>query len=272
MYRDTVRKFLRESGLPFLIGTLTYEVGINPKDVALYNSALLLDDQASTSNSYFYDQRDLYSKVHLVPFGEYIPLNDRFPQIGQMVGMGRNLTPGKSFRPLEIVPGVRAGAVICYEDVFPYVSRELARNGANLLVVITNDAWYPLSDEPQQHYVNSIFRTVETRLPMIRCGNSDYSVLIDSTGKTVDSASFIMNGNEKILTPEKKQACSTVFQVPVPSVYAPTFYVRYGDLFVLFCWILFFCGFFFSCYQCFLYRKTLQAPFQEKLEDNAPLQ
>ena len=81
-----------------------------------------------------------YDKVHIVPFGEFIPLNDKFPFIGELVGMGRNLTPGKAFRPLDLTKDVRAGVMICYEDVFAYVTRELARNGANFLLVITNDA------------------------------------------------------------------------------------------------------------------------------------
>ncbi len=128
-----------------------------------------------------------YDKVHIVPFGEFIPLNDTFPVIGELVGMGRNLTPGKAFRPLDLTKDVRAGVMICYEDVFAYAARELVRNGANFLLVITNDAWYPTSTEPEQHYANAVLRTVETRLPMLRCGNSNYSVLIDQFGRTVDS-------------------------------------------------------------------------------------
>ena len=257
-YRKQLRLLLSQSQIPFLIGTLTYETDPLTNNLQIFNSALLLQHEEPSHYNPFYDRVASYSKVHLVPFGEFIPLNDRFPQIGRMVGMGRNLSPGKNFMPLNISGKCRAGTVICYEDVFPYVSRAQALHGASFLLVITNDAWYPRSFEPQQHYANSIFRTIETRLPMVRCGNSDYAVLIDTTGRTIDSASAEVHQGKRILQPGKKQACAAVFSVPLPpDPENLTFYVRYGNLFVGLCWILLLAGFSYITVNVLQFRKIL---------------
>lgn len=182
LYRERVRELLDEmKPVPILLGTLTYENG--GKD--LLNSAVLLKHAARNppTQENNRDLADVYSKVHIVPYGEFVPLAWKFPVLDKIFGLGRSLTPGKAFRPIELAPGVRAGTLICYEDVFAYAAREHVRNGANFLLVLTNDAWYPESSEPEQHYINSVFRTVETRLPMVRAGNSNYSVLIDPFGR-----------------------------------------------------------------------------------------
>ena len=242
-YRGRVRRLIRESGIPFLLGTLTYDNVRSNTDFDSYNSALLLKEYPLTGGGIRYDadMAGRYDKVHIVPFGEFIPLNDTFPVIGELVGMGRNLTPGKAFRPVDLAEGVRAGVMICYEDVFAYAARELVRNGANFLLVITNDAWYPTSTEPEQHYANAVLRTVETRLPMLRCGNSNYSVLIDQFGRTVDSATKRIDPETGMfeLTPWEQKPAAAVMTVRVPKNYQPTFYVKYGNVFVMLLWVVF---------------------------------
>ncbi len=242
-YRATVRSLTKKAGIPFLIGTLTYGNIKSSTDYEMFNSALLLKPLASRPLTLEADFVDKYDKIHLVPFGEFIPLNNTFPIIGELTGMGRNLTRGKAFRPVDIAPGIHAGIQICYEDVFAYVDRALVRNGANLLLVITNDAWYPASTEPVQHYANSILRSVETRLPMIRCGNSNYSVVIDAVGRTVDAASrsYDDTAGQVHLDPGRQISTHAKFVVPVlnDSEYRPTFYVVYGNLFVALLGIVF---------------------------------
>lgn len=246
-YRQRVRTLLSSGNIPILLGTITAGDFVPPDKYNLFNSALLVKHgYPKDYRDLFYDTAGCYSKVHLVPYGEFIPLNDRFPALGKMVGMGRNLTPGKGFYPLELEK-LRAGVLICYEDVFPYTARNQVRSGANMLLVITNDAWYPTSYEPIQHYANSVFRTVETRLPMVRCGNSDYSVLIDALGRTVDSI---------YEDPGLKKSGSKKFIVPVPQKHEMTFYTRYGNLFVLLCSLLAFCGFGFAMYQKMQLRRA----------------
>lgn len=251
-YRQRVRSLLAEGKVPIVLGTLTAGDFVAPDKYNLYNSALLL--KHGTPKHYrdmHFDTAGCYSKVHLVPYGEFIPLNDRFPALGRLVGMGRNLTPGKGFYPLDIGK-LRAGVLICYEDVFPYTARNQTLSGANMLLVITNDAWYPTSFEPLQHYANSVFRTVENRLPMVRCGNSDYSVLIDALGRT--TASVYHKGS--VPDPGLKKAGSARFVVSVPLKHNKTFYTRYGNVFVFFCILLAVAGFGFAWYQKIRFRKA----------------
>lgn len=250
VYRQRVRTLLASGRVPILLGTITAGDFVPPDKYNLFNSALLLKHGYPRDyRDMFYDTAGCYSKVHLVPYGEFIPLNDRFPALGRLVGMGRNLTPGKGFYPLESGK-LRAGVLICYEDVFPYTARNQALSGANMLLVITNDAWYPTSYEPIQHYANSVFRTVETRLPMVRCGNSDYSVLIDALGRTVDSV---------YPDPGLKKSGSKKFIVPVPQKHTLTFYTRYGNIFILFLSLIAVCGFGFAVYRKVQFRRAFAA-------------
>ena len=263
-YRSRMRRMIRESGTPFLVGTLSYDNIRSNTDFDMFNSALLLKEFPMTGGSIKFDAdaAGRYDKVHIVPFGEFIPLNDKFPAIGRLVGMGRNLTPGKAFRPVDLTKDVRAGIMICYEDVFAYAARELVRNGANFLLVITNDAWYPTSTEPEQHYANSVLRTVETRLPMLRCGNSNYSVLIDQFGRTVDSVTKRIDPatGDTELTPWEQKAASAVMTVRVPKHYTPTFYVRFGNVFVLVLWVIFAGGMVMVLRNNWLFRKSADKP------------
>ena len=136
------------------------------------------------------------------------------------------------------------------------------RNGANFLLVITNDAWYPTSTEPEQHYANAVLRTVETRLPMLRCGNSNYSVLIDQFGRTVDSVTKRIDPEtgETELTPWEQKAASAVMTVRVPKHYTPTFYVRFGNVFVLVLWVIFAGGMAMVARNNWLFRKKADTP------------
>ena len=263
-YRSRVRRMIRESKTPFLVGTLSYDNIRSNTEFDMFNSALLLKEFPLTGGNIRYDAdaAGRYDKVHIVPFGEFIPLNDKFPAIGRLVGMGRNLTPGRAFRPVDLTKDVRAGVMICYEDVFAYAARELVRNGANFLLVITNDAWYPTSTEPEQHYANSVLRTVETRLPMLRCGNSNYSVLIDQFGRTVDSVTKRIDPatGDTELTPWEQKAASAVMTVRVPKNYRPTFYVRFGNVFVLVLWVIFAGGMAMVLRNNWLFRKNADRP------------
>ena len=273
-YRKRVRGMVRDSKTPFLIGTITYDSIRSNTEYDTYNSALLLREFPMTGGNIRYDAdaADRYDKVHIVPFGEFIPLNDRFPVIGRLVGMGRNLTPGKGFRPIDLEKDVRAGVMICYEDVFAYAARELVRNGANFLLVITNDAWYPTSTEPEQHYANAVLRTVETRLPMLRCGNSNYSVLIDQFGRTVDSVTKRINPKtgQFELTPWEQKRASAVLTVKVPRHYTPTFYVRFGNVFVLVLWVVFAGGMAMVMRNNWLFRKNADRPEDAKPRRTSP--
>ena len=130
------------------------------------NSAFLLSPEGEIL--------DRYDKVYLTPFGEYTPLQELLPFMGQISFTGEGITPGKELRPLEFLDH-RLGILICFETVFPEVAREMKRNGADVLVAMTNLAWFGASAAREQELSLSVFRSVENRLSMIRCANSGIS-------------------------------------------------------------------------------------------------
>ncbi len=263
-YRRRVRSLMKECGIPFLIGTIDYDPD-DPASDALYNSALLLKPVENVAAMDASDRADVYSKVHLVPFGEFIPLSERLPALGRLFGMGYNLTPGKGFRPLNVAENIRPGALICYEDVFAYAARAQARGGANFLLVLTNDAWYPTSTESKQHYANSIFRCIETRLPMVRAGNMNYSVLIDSRGNATDSVFKRLDSKTGRRIPDPGLAESGAARFVVQAAKNPrlTFYVAHGDVFIAVMALIFLCGATLALLRSLSFRRAL-------LEDAEP--
>ena len=234
-YRFSVTEMIRQSQVPFLIGSIDFEEAKagSSEPPGVLNSALFIDRTRNIVGK--------FDKVHIVPFGEFVPFRRHLPKwVVDMIDMGRDLSRGKHFNPIEVYPGAYAGIGICFEDVFPYVSRAEALAGANLLLVITNDAWYPTSAEPEQHLVGSIFRTVETRLPMVRCGNNSASCLIRPDGVVVNSIFRERDADGNPVCDWSRRG-SGVGLFPVSLIKQPplTFYTRFGDLFILFCGMIF---------------------------------
>lgn len=233
-YRFQMFSLIRDTGIPCLIGTIEFEnlpLGTT-RPPGITNAALLLGKNGKMAGK--------YEKVHLVPFGEYVPFRKYLPDwLVKMADMGRDLTPGKSLEPLAIAPGVKAGISICFEDVFNDISREEARRGANLLLVISNDAWYPTSSEPTQHLANAIFRAVETGLPMLRVGNNSASCLIKPSGEIGECLmSKKLPDGKIVFAPELRGRASGIFTLRLQRQPEPTFYTRFGNLFIALCWIL----------------------------------
>ncbi len=235
-YRFKVSQLQRNAGVPMLIGSTDFAKDISKdtpeEDIPMYNAVLHLDNNTKLLDHYY--------KQHLVPFGEYTPLGRFYPWIKRKFGMGRDLSAGKRYTLFELKPGVRAAALICYEDIFPYLSREFALRGANIILVLTNDAWYPRSSEPEQHLANSVFRAVETRRPVIRAGNNNGSCLILPNGLIADSISGKVGPEGKFIpSPEASCRGFTEFEVNVLNNPPLTFYSRFGDVFVLACSVVF---------------------------------
>ncbi len=120
-------------------------------------------------------------KVHLVPFGEYVPLGRFLPFIEKLVvGIG-------DFSPGEVSPlpmnGKRLGVLVCYEGIFPELARDYVDEGTDLLVNITNDAWFGRSSAPYQHLAMSRFRAVENRIWLARAANTGISAIIAPSGR-----------------------------------------------------------------------------------------
>ena len=181
-----------------------------------YNSAAL----------YSSDFVSFYDKVHLVPFGEYIPGDKIFPRLQKLAPVG-SCTPGEL--KLLALGDVRLGVAICYEDTDSAQIRRLAQLGADVLVFITNDSWFSFSDETVQHAWQSVARAIETGLPVVRVGNSGVTGTIQPNGK----ASWLVDGDGSILV----DAQGTMFdRISIPETVGGTPYTKFGDipLFVLF--------------------------------------
>jgi len=228
-YREGVTRRLQQYRIPMLIGTIDFAPpAVLGQRMDIVNSALLFDVSGRVAGK--------YSKMHIVPFGEFIPFRAWLPgPVIRMLDMGRDLSRGRSCQPLELHSGVWGGINICFEDVFDYIARREAQLGANLLLVITNDAWYPTSSEPEQHLANSVFRAIETRLPMMRCGNNSASCVIRPDGVIAETVFQTPSGK-----PDYRRHGEGIglFTVTVPVDPPMTFFTRFGNLFVLACGLI----------------------------------
>ncbi len=198
-----------------------------------YNSAVLFGPRAET---YVYD------KLHLVPFGEYIPLRKVFGFLETVVPIGE-MTAGSSYRVFSFL--TKAGrkadfaALICFEDVFPELSREFVKRGAVFLAVITNDAWYQRTSAAYQHMQASVFRAVENRVPVVRSANTGVSCFIGPGGKIERAVQDGSGG--LIFTPGYITS-----EIALP-VFSRTVYNSFGDWFVAVCLAIFVISVFRAC-------------------------
>lgn len=174
-----------QAGIPLLVGTIEVEwdaEGGRASEPRLYNASWLFGPDGVP--------RDRYRKQHLVPFGEYIPLDKRWPFLVRFSPIGYSCHPGREAGilriPLSEHPGTRLvfSPLICFEDTVAALSRRAVRAGARLLINQTNDAWFEGSEEPFQHMAQSVFRAVENRTPLFRCANSGVTALIDAAGRS----------------------------------------------------------------------------------------
>lgn len=183
----------------------------NQADQDFFNSAYLLSPSG--------DVRGKYDKVHLVPYGEYVPLRHWMPFVeGFTEGIG-DFSQGPGFYPLDM-EGKKIGVLICYEGILAHAARQYKNNEAELLVNITNDAWFGNTSAPFQHFSMSIFRAVETRMYLIRAANTGVSGIVDPTGQIISATDIFRDDALKGF---------------VKFVKIPTLYSVFGDIFVVLC-------------------------------------
>jgi apolipoprotein N-acyltransferase len=200
------------TGSYLLTGSPAYSYNIILGEYRSFNSAYLLKPGGALA--------ERYDKVHLVPFGEYVPLKRFLPFIDKLVvGVG-DFAPGPGYFPL-IFNGQGIGILICYEAIFPEISRSFVTGGATILANLTNDAWFGDTSAPYQHFQMAVLRAVENRVFLIRAANTGISAILDPVGRpTVKSELF----TEATLTAEVR-----LKQGP------PGFYSRKGDFFPSLC-------------------------------------
>jgi len=204
-----------------LLGT----IDVNKRDV--YNAALLVSDGG--------ERVQVYRKVHLVPFGEYVPGRHRVPLLAQIVGdqVPGDFKEGKEQTVFTLTNGeVHVAPLICFEDTIGELTRQFVLPnetslGANLLVDVTNDGWFQRSAGSHQHLANAIFRCVETRRPMIRAANTGVTCFINQFGRVTQMLRDDMGSTftEGVL----------IGEIKVPTEQQLTFYARHGELFAKAC-------------------------------------
>lgn len=176
---NDARRAKRNFTTPLLFGALTAGGG-SPYP---YNSALLLDRDG--------DVRGTFDKNILMVFGEYIPYFEQMQFIKRWIPEVSNWARGTDVAVFELqrpTGPVRIGPMICYEDIFPSFGRRLVKKDPNLLINITNDAWFGRTSEPYEHLALAVYRAVETRLDLVRAVNTGVSAYVDATGKVYDKS------------------------------------------------------------------------------------
>ena len=193
-----IRTLLRSyDGKSYLVsGTMRAEKPDNASgQIRYYNSIIVMDERAHII--------DTYDKNHLVPFGEYIPLSSIF-NIGPVIGF-TNLEKGRGRSVMSAPSGPAFIPQICYEAIFPYLSRSNSqKQKPEWIVNATNDAWYGNSAGPPQHLRQASFRAIEQGLPLIRSANTGISAITDPYGRILQKIDFGTAG--KIISPLPKKA------------------------------------------------------------------
>ena len=209
-----LKSFIKEIDTPLLTGAILVRdrrVVKNRLYYSLTNSALLYDEDGNLL--YVYD------KIHLVPFGEYVPLKDLLFFINRLVeGIG-DYKAGTSYKGAQLKWGAFS-TIICYEAIFPGLVRKLVDASADLLINITNDAWFGKTTGPYQHFSISRFRAIENRVTLVRAANTGISGFIDAKGDVIKKLGLFRTGY-------------IVANIPVVEI--ESFYKKYGDFFSYLC-------------------------------------
>ncbi|MEO1272869.1 MAG: apolipoprotein N-acyltransferase, partial [Myxococcota bacterium] len=157
------------------------EITTVPRPFRIFNSAVLLDGEGRVQG--------LYNKTYLLAFGEYIPGADLFPWIYDLIPAASDFTPGSEVVAFPF-KGYKLGVMICYEDIIPAYGRKLAKQGPNVLINVTNDAWFGKTNEPYLHLALATFRAVESRKWLLRSTNTGVTAFIDATGRIISQTSI----------------------------------------------------------------------------------
>lgn len=205
-----VAEIARQAQSYLLFGAPAFEFGPQGEQ-HFYNRAYLLTPAGRVAGA--------YDKAHLVPYGEYVPLRRFFPFIGKMVPMVGDFAEGPPGKVLPLPEG-DVGTLICFESIFPDLSRAMVQNGAKLLVNITNDAWFGTTSAPYQHLSMAVVRAVENRVSLARAANTGFSAFVTPDGRIIWRSNLFV-------------PAARVTSLPLGP--GGSFYSRFGDVFVWLC-------------------------------------
>jgi apolipoprotein N-acyltransferase len=235
---------LRDTSLPILIGTANrgktdeaigkFSKNTDKKNEPIYNRVLSISPDGKIHAD--------YAKMHLVPFGEYVPLANLLPDfIPDFIqfepfahGKTVNLLPVFDVKNKTNTRKIEIGASICFESVFPDEFRRPVKMGASVMGIFTNDAWFKGTAFPELHLSMAPFRAVENRIAVFRCANGGFTCVVDKFGRITTP----------LITPDTAQEI-LIAAVPLLSSteHKQTLYTRYGDWFPILCALICVAGF-----------------------------
>jgi apolipoprotein N-acyltransferase len=206
-----VMDFSASAKTDLLLGTIDLD------ETRAYNAAMLVSDAGA--------RIQVYRKVHLVPFGEYVPGRHTIPLLARIVGdqVPDDFAFGKEHTVFKLTNDkARVAPLICFEDTIGDLTRQFVLAGANLLVNVTNDGWFLRSAGSRQHVASAVFRCIETRLPMVRAANTGVTCFINEFGNITQ---MLVDENGSPFTEG-----ALTGQVAIVANPEPTFYVQHGEV------------------------------------------
>ena len=180
---EPIRRLAAEAGTPFIVGTDEFEPMPTGQPNRIYNTAVAVGRDGRSVGT--------YRKMHLVPFGEYVPMQHLLFFVGPLVQAVGEFSAGTDAVVLD-AGGRRVSVAICYEAVFPTVSRAFVAGGSQLLATITNDAWFGRSSAAYQHFEQAGLRAIEQGRYMVRAANTGISGAVDPYGRVIQRTDLFM--------------------------------------------------------------------------------
>jgi apolipoprotein N-acyltransferase len=195
--------FVRSIATPLVTGAIGYNEAAGKST----NSMAFLGRDGSPADH-------PYDKTYLLPFGEHVPFSEAFPGLRRWFPRTGDFAPGPG-PGIRRIAGLQVGPQICYEGLFPDVSRHLANQGAQIFVNVTNDSWFGITAEPYQHLSMTLARGIEFRRPIVRATNTGISAAMRADGTLLDRSPL-------------HAEWTGLYEIPYRKVPSPTFFQEYG--------------------------------------------